>query len=130
MTAPFHLNFTRWNSELKLRQKYALRWLTRKWRNKEQFVYLTLSIGMMAVFFYNKPNSYSTTIIKRQNHLPIYRNEEYLLATMANIPKELFLRYADCIREFQTMTEFSLFQKNFKFGAKMMLEVMEEQLNS
>lgn len=28
MTAPFHLNFTRWNGELKLRQKYALRWLT------------------------------------------------------------------------------------------------------
>lgn len=80
--------------------------------------------------FYNKPNSYSTTIIRRQNHLPIYRNEEYLLTTLASIPKELFLRYADCIRKFQTMTEFQLFQKRFKLGARMMLEVMEEQLNS
>lgn len=41
MTAPFHLNFTRWNGELKLRQKYAFCWFTQKWRNKEQIVSLT-----------------------------------------------------------------------------------------
>lgn len=43
MTAPFHLNFTRWNGELKLRQKYALRRLTRKWRNKEYIISLTIT---------------------------------------------------------------------------------------
>ena len=54
------------------------------------------------------------------------RNEERLRATMTDEQKELFSRYTDCVREFQTMTECLLFQNSFKLGARMMLEVMEE----
>ena len=46
--------------------------------------------------------------------------------TMTDEQKELFSRYTDCVREFQTMTECLLFQNSFKLGARMMLEVMEE----
>ena len=54
------------------------------------------------------------------------RNEERLRATMTDEQKELFSRYTDCVREFQTMTECLLFQNSFKLGARMMLEGMEE----
>ena len=54
------------------------------------------------------------------------RNEEKLRATMTDEQKELFSRYTDCVREFQTMTECLLFQNSFKLGARMMLEVTEE----
>ena len=54
------------------------------------------------------------------------RNEERLRATMTDEQKDLFSRYTDCVREFQTMTECLLFQNSFKLGARMMLEVMEE----
>ena len=56
----------------------------------------------------------------------ICRNEEKLLASMTDEQKELFSRYTDCVREFQTMTDCLLFQNSFKLGARMMLEVMEE----
>ena len=56
----------------------------------------------------------------------IIRNEENLLATMTDEQKELFSRYTDCVREFQTMTDCLLFQNSFKLGARMMLEVMED----
>ena len=54
------------------------------------------------------------------------RNEERLRATMTDEQTELFSRYTDCVREFQTMTECLLFQNSFKLGARIMLEVMEE----
>ena len=54
------------------------------------------------------------------------RNEDKLRATMTDEQKELFSRYTDCVREFQTLTECLLFQNSFKLGARMMLEVMEE----
>ena len=56
----------------------------------------------------------------------ISRNEEKLLATMTDEQKELFSRYTDVVREYQTMAECLLFQNSFKLGARMMLEVMEE----
>lgn len=56
----------------------------------------------------------------------IVRNEEKLLATMTDDQKELFSRYTDAVREYQTMAGRLLFQNSFKLGAKMMLEVMEE----
>ena len=56
----------------------------------------------------------------------ISRNEEKLLATMTDEQKELFSRYMDAVREYQTMAECLLFQNSFKLGARMMLEVMEE----
>ena len=56
----------------------------------------------------------------------ISRNEDKLLATMTEEKKELFIKYADCVREFQVMAECLLFQNSFKLGARIMLEVMEE----
>lgn len=56
----------------------------------------------------------------------ISRNEEKLLATMTDEQKELFSRYTDVVREYQTMAECLLFQNSFRLGARMMLEVMEE----
>lgn len=58
----------------------------------------------------------------------ICRNEEKLKATMTDEQKELFdkYKYADCVREYQTITDCLLFQSSFKLGARMMSEVMEE----
>lgn len=56
----------------------------------------------------------------------ISRNEEKLLATMTDEQKELFSRYTDVVREYQTMAECLLFQNSFKLGARMIMEVMEE----
>ena len=56
----------------------------------------------------------------------ISRNEEKLLATMTDEQKEIFSRYTDCVREFQSMAECLLFQYSFKLGARMMQEVMGE----
>ena len=56
----------------------------------------------------------------------ICRNEEKLQATMTDEQKGLFEKYADCVREYQTITDCLLFQNSFKLGARMMLEVMEE----
>lgn len=62
---------------------------------------------------------------KEMLHL-ISRNEDKLLETMTDAQKELFTRYADCVREYQTMAESLLFQKSFRLGARIMLEVMRE----
>lgn len=56
----------------------------------------------------------------------ISRNEDRLLATMTDAQKDLFSRYQDCVREFQTMAECLMFQHSYRLGARMMLEVMEE----
>lgn len=56
----------------------------------------------------------------------ISRNEDKLLATMTDAQKELFSRYADCVREYQTMAECLLFQNSFRLGARMMLDVMKK----
>ena len=54
----------------------------------------------------------------------ISRNEDKLLATMTDEQKELFAKYADCVREYQVMSEYLLFQNSFRLGGRMMLEVM------
>ena len=56
----------------------------------------------------------------------ITRNEEKLQATMTDEQKELFSRYTDCVREYQSMAECLLFQNSFRLGARIMLEVMAE----
>ena len=56
----------------------------------------------------------------------ITRNEEKLQATMTDEQKELFSRYTNCVREYQTMAECLLFQNSFRLGARIMLEVMAE----
>lgn len=58
--------------------------------------------------------------------LLITRNEERLQVTMTDEQKELFTRYSDAVREYQTIAECLLFQNSFKLGARMMVEVMEE----
>ena len=55
----------------------------------------------------------------------ISRNEDKLVATMTDEQKELFTKYADCVREYQVMAECMLFQNSFRLGARMMLAVME-----
>ena len=56
----------------------------------------------------------------------ISRNEDKLLATMTDDQKELFTKYADCVREHQAMAECLLFQNSFRLGGRMMLEIMSE----
>ena len=56
----------------------------------------------------------------------ITRNEDRLLATMTEEQKEVFIRYTDCVREYQVMAECMLFQNSFRLGARMMLAVMED----
>ena len=45
---------------------------------------------------------------------------------MTDEQKELFEKYADCVREHQTITDCLIFQNSFKLGARMMMEVIEE----
>ena len=45
-------------------------------------------------------------------------------AVMTDTQKELFVKYADCVREHQVMAENLLFQNSFRLGGRMMLEVM------
>ena len=56
----------------------------------------------------------------------ISRNEDKLHATMTDPQKELFTKYTDCVREYQTMADSLLFQNSFRLGARIMLEVMHE----
>ncbi|MGN0484946.1 MAG: DUF6809 family protein [Lachnospiraceae bacterium] len=75
-----------------------------------------------------EPTEYDTSSCKEYKKLLelICRNEEKLQATMTDEQKELFYRYTDVVREYQTMADCLLFQSSFKLGARMMLEVMEE----
>ena len=75
-----------------------------------------------------EPTEYDTSSYKEYKKLLelICRNEEKLRATMTDEQKELFSKYADCVREYQTITDYLLFQNGFKLGARMMIEVMEE----
>ncbi len=57
----------------------------------------------------------------------ICRNEEKLQATFTDEQKDLFSRYVDSAREFQTMADCLLFQSSFRLGSRMMLAVMEER---
>ena len=75
-----------------------------------------------------EPTDYDTSSCKEYKKFLelICSNEEKLQATLTDEQKELFFRYVDCVREFQTMADCLLFQHSFKLGARMMLEVMEE----
>ena len=55
-------------------------------------------------------------------------NEDKLLATMTEEQKELFTKYADCVREYQVLAECLLFQNIFRLGGRMMLEVMKDNI--
>ena len=53
----------------------------------------------------------------------ISRNEDKLLATRTDAQKELFTKYADCVREYQVMAGCMLFQNSFRLGAQKFLPV-------
>ena len=74
-----------------------------------------------------EPTEYGTSSKEYKKLLElICKNEEKLKATMTDEQKELFEKYADCVREHQINTGCLIFQNGFKLGARMMLEVMEE----
>lgn len=82
---------------------------------------------LLEEFWYGniEPTEYNTSPCKEVLQM-ITRNEEKLLATMTDEQKELFSRYTDCVREYQTIADCLIFQNSFKLGARMMLEVMEK----
>lgn len=85
---------------------------------------------LLEEFWYGniEPTEYDTSSNKEYKKLVelIYRNEEKLKATMTDEQKELFSKYTDCVREYQTITDCLLFQNSFKLGARMMVEVMRD----
>ena len=84
---------------------------------------------LLEEFWYGniEPTEYNTSS-KEYNKLQelICRNEEKLQDTMTDVQKELFERYTDCVREFQTITDCLIFQNSFKLDARMMVEILEE----
>lgn len=77
---------------------------------------------LLEEFWYGniEPTEYDTNACKEYKevlHL-ITRNEEKLQATMTDEQKELFSRYTDAVREYQTMAECLLFQNSFKLGCQ------------
>lgn len=87
-------------------------------------------MNILEEFWYGniEPAEYDTSSGKEYKELLqlISRNEDKLLATMTEEQKELFTKYADCVREYQVMTECLLFQNSFRLGSRMMLEVMRD----
>ena len=75
-----------------------------------------------------EPMEYDTSSYKEYKKLLelICRNEEKLKATLTDEQKELFSKYTDCVREYQTITDYLLFQNSFKLGARMMVEIMRD----
>ena len=93
-------------------------------------------MNILEEFWYGniEPAEYDTSPSKEYKELLqlISRNEDKLLATMTDAQKELFTKYADCVREYQVivreyqvMAECLLFQNSFRLGARMMLDVLE-----
>ena len=87
-------------------------------------------MSILEEFWYGniEPTEYDTSSSKEYKEMLqlISRNEEKLLAIMTDEQEDLFSRYQDCVREFQTMAECLLFQNSFRLGARMMLEIMED----
>ena len=87
-------------------------------------------MNILKEFWYGniEPVEYDTSSGKEYKELLqlISRNEDKLLATMTEEQRELFTKYADCVREYQVMAECLLFQNSFRLGGRMMLEVMRD----
>ena len=86
--------------------------------------------NILEEFWYGnlEPSEYDTSPSTEYKELLqlISRNKEKLLANMTDTQKDLFSRYQDCVLEFQAMAECLLFQKSFRLGAMIMLEVLRE----
>ena len=87
-------------------------------------------MSLLEEFWYGniEPMEYDTSSYKEYKKLLelICRNEEKLKATMTDEQKELFSKYTDCVREYQTLADYVLFQNSFKLGARMIIEIMED----
>jgi hypothetical protein len=90
-------------------------------------------MNILEEFWYGniEPAEYDTSSGKEYKELLqlISRNAEKLLTTMTDDPKKLFTKYVDCVREYQVMAECLLFQNSFRLGGRMMLAIMEGQIN-
>lgn len=90
-------------------------------------------MNILEEFWYGniEPADYDASPSKEYKKLLqlISRNEDKLLAAMTDSQKELFFRYADCVREYQSLAECLLFQNSFRLGARMMLEMLETPNN-
>ena len=74
-----------------------------------------------------EPTEYDTSGTEYKKSLQrVVQSEDKLLVTLTDEQKKLFIKYADCVREFQSITDCLLFQSSFKLGVRMMVEVMEE----
>ena len=75
-----------------------------------------------------EPSEFDSSYSKEYKELLhlVSRNEEKLLSTMTEEQKELFLKYSDAMRTFQSLAECLLFQRSFQLGARMMIEIMRE----
>ena len=86
-------------------------------------------MNILKEFWYGniEPAEYDVSLSKEYKEMLqlISRNEDKLLATMTDAQKELFTKYADCVREYQVMAECILFQNSFRLGARMMIAVLE-----
>ena len=75
-------------------------------------------MSLLEEFWYGniEPMEYDTSSCKEYKKLLelICRNEEKLRATMTDEQKELFEKYTDCVREYQTITDCLLFQNSFQ----------------
>ena len=87
-------------------------------------------MSFLEEFWYGniEPMEYDTSSYKEYKKLLelICRNEEKLRATMTDEQKELFEKYTDCVREYQTIADCLLFQNSFKLGARMRGEIMRD----
>ena len=72
-----------------------------------------------------EPSDYDTSTCKDALELACH-NEEKLKASLTDTQKEMFARYSDSIQALQTMLDCALFQRSFRLGARVMLEIMEE----
>lgn len=61
------------------------------------------------------PTKYDTSFNEYKKLLElICRNEEKLKATMTDKQKELYKKYADCVREYQTIIDCMILKNGFK----------------
>ena len=67
-----------------------------------------------------EPTEYDTSSCKEYKKLLelICRNEEKFRATMTDEQKELFEKYTDCVREYQTITDCLIFQNSFNHSLR------------
>ena len=75
------------------------------------------------------PAKYDTSRCREYRELQqlILKQEDQLLEGMTEEQKELFMKYADNVSEMHSLAERILFKCSFRLGARMMIEVMEEE---